>query len=66
MTTRFETAITNRAAAAIAAAAGRPGPAASTARAWIDSMTGRLPSLDANWPADMSRSRVSCCQLRIV
>ena len=32
MTTRFETAITNRAAAAIAAAAGRPGPAASTAR----------------------------------
>ncbi|SOJ57001.1 hypothetical protein MSIMFB_04479 [Mycobacterium simulans] len=41
MTTRFETAITNRAAATIAAAAGRPGPAASTARAWIDSMTAR-------------------------
>lgn len=41
MTTRFEIAITNRAAAAIAAAAGRPGPAATTARAWIDSMTAR-------------------------
>lgn len=41
MTTRFETAITNRVAAAIAAAAGRPGPAATTARAWIDSMTAR-------------------------
>ena len=41
MTMRFETAIANRAAAAIAAAAGRPGPAASTARAWIDSMTAR-------------------------
>lgn len=41
MTTRFEIAITNRAAAAIAAAAGRPEPAASTARAWIDSMTAR-------------------------
>lgn len=39
MTTRFETAITNRAAAAIAAAAGRPGPAANTAGASIDSMT---------------------------
>lgn len=38
MTTRFEIIITNRAAAAIAAAAGRPGPAANTARAWIDSM----------------------------
>lgn len=34
MTTRFEIAITNRAAAAIAAAA-------TTARAWIDSMTAR-------------------------
>lgn len=33
MTTRFEIIITNRAAAAIAAAAGRPGPAANTARA---------------------------------
>ena len=33
MTTRFETAIT--------AAAGRHAPAASTARAWIDSMTAR-------------------------
>ena len=41
MTTRFETAITSRAASAITAAAGRPGPAASTARAWIDSMTAR-------------------------
>jgi hypothetical protein len=41
MTTRFETAITNRAAAAITAAAGRPGPVATTARAWIDSMTAR-------------------------
>jgi len=41
MTTRFETAITDRVAAAIAAAAGRPGPAANTARAWIDSMTAR-------------------------
>ena len=39
MTTRFETAITSRAASAITAAAGRPGPAANTARAWIDSMT---------------------------
>ncbi len=45
MTTRFETAITNRAAAAITAAAGRPGPAASTARAWIDSMTARATAL---------------------
>ena len=33
--------ITSRAAAVVAAAAGRPGPAAHTARAWIDSMTGR-------------------------
>ena len=41
MTTRFETAITSRAAAAITAAAGRHAPAASTARAWIDSMTAR-------------------------
>lgn len=41
MTTRFETASTNRAAAANAAAAGRPGPAAITARAWIDGMTAR-------------------------
>jgi hypothetical protein len=41
MTTRFETAITSRAAAAITAAAGRPGPAANPARAWIDSMTAR-------------------------
>ncbi len=41
MTTRFETAITSRAAAIITAAAGRPGPAANTARAWIDSTTGR-------------------------
>lgn len=37
MTTRFETAITNRAAAAIAAAAGRPGPAANTARTQLRS-----------------------------
>ena len=41
MTTRFDIIITNRAAAPIAAAAGRPGPAANTARAWIDSMTAR-------------------------
>lgn len=41
MTSRFEIVITNRAAAAIAATAGRPGPAANTARAWIDSMTAR-------------------------
>lgn len=42
MTTGLETAITSRAAAAVvAAAAGRPGPAAHTARAWIDSMTAR-------------------------
>lgn len=41
MTTCFEIAMTNRAAAAIAAAAARPGPAATTARAWIDSMTTR-------------------------
>jgi hypothetical protein len=33
--------ITSRAAAVVAAAAGRPGPAAHTARAWIDSMTAR-------------------------
>ncbi|GAB4659271.1 hypothetical protein MOKP64_15710 [Mycobacterium avium subsp. hominissuis] len=41
MTTCFETAITSRAAAAITAAAGRPGHAADTARAWIDSVTAR-------------------------
>ncbi len=41
MTTGLETAITSRAAAVVAAAAGRPGPAAHTARAWIDSMTAR-------------------------
>jgi hypothetical protein len=41
MTTHFETVITDRAAAATAAAAGRPGPAANTARAWIDTMTAR-------------------------
>lgn len=35
MTTHFESAITSR------AAAGRPGPVANTARAWIDSMTAR-------------------------
>ena len=45
MTTRLETAITNRAAAAITAAAGRPGPAANTARAWIDIMTAARNSL---------------------
>ena len=37
----LETVITSRAAAVVAAAAGRPGPAAHTARAWIDSMTAR-------------------------
>jgi hypothetical protein len=39
MTMGVETVITSRAAAVVAAAAGRPGPAAHTARAWIDSMT---------------------------
>jgi hypothetical protein len=39
MTMGLETAITSRAAAVVAAASGRPGPAAHTARAWIDSMT---------------------------
>jgi hypothetical protein len=37
----LETVITSRAAAVVAAAAGRPVPAAHTARAWIDSMTAR-------------------------
>jgi hypothetical protein len=37
--------ITSRAAAVVAAAAGRPGPAAHTARAWIDSMTARAQLL---------------------
>jgi hypothetical protein len=41
MTTGFETVITRRAAAALTAAAGRPGPAAHTARAWIDGLTAR-------------------------
>ena len=41
MTRGLETAITSRAAAVVAAASGRPGPAAHTARAWIDSMTAR-------------------------
>ncbi|BBC69100.1 hypothetical protein MML61_27510 (plasmid) [Mycobacterium marinum] len=41
MTTRFDITITNRAAAAIAAAPARPRPAAHTARAWIDSMSAR-------------------------
>lgn len=37
----FETVITRRVVAVVAAAAGRPGPAPHTARAWIDSMTAR-------------------------
>jgi hypothetical protein len=41
MTTGFETVITQRAAAAATAAAGRLGHAAHTARAWIDSLTAR-------------------------
>ena len=41
MTRGLETVITSRAAAVVAASAGRPGPAAHTARAWIDSMTAR-------------------------
>ena len=41
MTMGLETAITSRAAAVVAAASGRPEPAGHTARAWIDSLTGR-------------------------
>jgi hypothetical protein len=41
VTIGLETVIASRAAAVVAAAAGRPGPAAHTARAWIDSMTAR-------------------------
>jgi hypothetical protein len=41
MTTGFDTSITRRAAAAVTAATGRPGPAAHAARAWIDSFTAR-------------------------
>jgi hypothetical protein len=41
MTTGFDTLITRRAAAAVTAATSRPGPAAHTARAWIDSFTAR-------------------------
>lgn len=41
MTTGFDTVITQRAEAALTAAAGRPGPAAHTAHAWIDSLTAR-------------------------
>ena len=39
--TGFDTVITSRATAAVTAAASRPGPAAHTARAWIDSLTVR-------------------------
>lgn len=41
MTTGLDTTITHRAAAAVIAGTGRPGPAAHTARAWIDSFTAR-------------------------
>ena len=41
MTTGFDTIITCRAAAAVTAGTGRPGPAAHTARAWIDSLAAR-------------------------
>ena len=41
MTTGLDTIITYRAAAAVTAGTGRPGPAAHTARAWIDSFTAR-------------------------
>ena len=41
MTTGLDTIITYRAAAAVTAGTGRPGPAAHTARAWIDSLTAR-------------------------
>jgi hypothetical protein len=41
MTMGLEIVISHRAAAVITAAAGRPGPAAHTARAWIDSLTTR-------------------------
>jgi hypothetical protein len=41
MTTGFDTIITYRAPAAVTAGTGRPGPAAHTARAWIDSLTAR-------------------------
>jgi len=41
MTNGFDTVITCRAAAAVTTAAGRPGPAAHTAHAWIDTLTTR-------------------------
>jgi hypothetical protein len=41
MTPAFDTGSTSRAAAAVTGGSGRPGPAAHTARAWIDSLTAR-------------------------
>jgi hypothetical protein len=52
MTTGFDTLITRRAAAAVTAATGRPGPAAHTARAWIDSFTARSTALRTSRPPD--------------